>query len=82
MATIELVGKILLRHFEGDSSKVKELGRGCKAIGFPIAENLDKVVTIEGTKISFTPHFILLITYSDLGILGKLADSLESMKQQ
>ena len=81
MVTIELVGKILLRHFEGDSSKVKELGRGCKAIGFPIAENLDKVVTIEGKTIAFTPHFILLITYSDLGLLGKLADSLEEMRK-
>ena len=75
MANIEQLGKQLLNYFDGDKSRVQELGRCCKAIGFPISENVE--------VISKNPeHFMLLITYSDLGILSKLADSLDKLKQK
>ena len=64
----------LTRYFDGDVSRVKELARGCNAIGFKISENLE--------AISKNPEqFTLLISYSDLGILGKLADTLDVLKQ-
>jgi hypothetical protein len=50
------------------------MARGCNAIGFKMSEHLE--------AISKNPEsFMILITYSDLGILGKLADSLELLKK-
>lgn len=63
----------LLRYFQGDMNKVKELVRCCNSIGFKISENIDEVI-------KYPEHFATLITYSDLGILGKLADSLTKLK--
>lgn len=66
----------LLNYFGQDKSRVKKLGEGCKAIGFPlnVEENID----------SLTEHpeaFSLLITYSDLGLLGKLEEVLNTLKK-
>ena len=72
---LEKISTFLLKNFDGDKSRVRELGRGCKAIGFPIAEN---VRTISDNW----DYFLLLITYSELGILGKLADTLDKLKQK
>ncbi|NOQ31134.1 MAG: hypothetical protein GQ570_08440 [Helicobacteraceae bacterium] len=74
MANIKELSKQLLNYFNGDKERVKELGRACKSIGFPIGENVDIIA-------KQPEHFMLLVTYSDLGILGKLADSLEILKK-
>lgn len=72
--TIEQVQQQLLNYFDGDVSRVKELARGCNEVGFKISDNLE--------AISKNPEkFLLLISYSDLGILGKLADVLEQMRK-
>lgn len=64
----------LTRYFNGDIKRVKEMARGCNAIGFKMSDHLE--------EISKNPElFMILITYSDLGILGKLADSLELLKK-
>jgi len=63
----------LTRYFNGDVNRVKTMVRGCNAIGFKMSDHLE--------EISKNPEsFMILITYSDLGILGKLADSLEKLK--
>jgi hypothetical protein len=64
----------LTRYFNGDIARVKTMAKGCNAIGFKMSEHLE--------EISKNPEsFMVLITYSDLGILGKLADSLELLKK-
>jgi len=63
----------LLRYYQGDIKKVKELVRCCNAIDFKISENIEAVI-------KYPEHFSLLVTYSDLGLLGKLADSLTKLK--
>ena len=66
----------LLNYFEGDKTRVKRLGDGCKAIGFSLSEekNIDAVIA--------NPEaFTTIISYSDLGILGKLTDVLEVLKK-
>ena len=65
--------KQLLRFFDGDKERLKKLAVSCKAIGFPIGENIESIQ-------KNPEHFSLLITYSDLGILSKLTDSLEVLK--
>jgi len=63
----------LTRYFDGDIERVKTMAKGCNAIGFKMSEHLE--------AISKNPEaFMILITYSDLGILGKLADSLNKLK--
>lgn len=63
----------LTRYFNGDINRVKTMAKGCNAIGFKMSEHLE--------EISKNPEaFMILITYSDLGILGKLADALEKLK--
>jgi len=63
----------LTRYFNGDIERVKAMAKGCNAIGFKMSEHLE--------AISKNPEeFMILITYSDLGILGKLADSLNKLK--
>ena len=74
MATAKDLSDQLLRYFNNDVSKVKRLSADCKAIGFPLADNIGSI-----TKNS--EDFMLLITYSDLGILSKLADSLTKLKE-
>lgn len=63
----------LTKYFDGDINRVKRMARGCNAIGFKMSDHLE--------AISKNPeHFMVLITYSDLGILEKLADTLEKLK--
>lgn len=66
----------LLNYFNQEQSKVKALGDGCRAIGFPLntEENIDAVA-------SNPEAFATLISYSDLGILGKLVDVLTILKK-
>lgn len=73
--TKEDLGKQLLNYFGGDVNRVKTLASSCKALGFTLGENLESI----GKN---PEHFSLLITYSDLGILSKLTDSLEVLKQK
>ena len=63
----------LLNYFGGDKKRLVALADGCNEIGFPIRDNIE--------SISKNPeHFAILITYSDLGILGKLTDSIKKLK--
>ena len=71
--TTKQVTEQLLRYFNGDMERVKLLAKGCNAIGFKISENLESIQ-------KNPEQFMLLITYSDLGILGKLADTLIVLK--
>jgi len=64
----------LTRYFNGDVERVKTMAKGCNAIGFKMSEHLEEIS-------KNTEAFMILITYSDLGILGKLADSLELLKK-
>ena len=66
----------LLRHYGNDAIQVKRLGLDCKAIGFDlgIEKNIDAIA-------DKPEWFLLIITYSDLGILTKLRDVLEQLKQ-
>ena len=73
MGTKEL-GEQLTRYL-GSTEKVKQMAKDCKAIGFTMSEH------IEGIKEN-PEHFMLLITYSDLGVLGKLAESLNKLKKE
>jgi len=77
MSTItkKQVQEQLLRYFEGDKSRLKKLAKSCNELGFPIGENISAIQKHPG-------HFSLLISYSDLGILSKLTDSLEVLKQK
>ena len=64
----------LLKYFDGDKSRLLKLAESCEILGFKIRDNID--------SISKNPEqFSLLITYSDLGILSKLTDSLKKLKQ-
>lgn len=64
----------LTRYFDGDLEKVKTLSNNCKAIGFKMSDHLE--------AISKNPEeFMILISYSDLGILGKLENALNKLKQ-
>jgi len=75
MATLtkQELGQQLLRYFDGDRTRVKLLADGCKEIGFPLGDNLE--------AISKNPaEFMLLITYSDLGVLPKLTEVLKKLK--
>lgn len=65
--------KQLLRFFEDDKERLKKLATSCKILGFPIGENIESIQ-------KNPEHFSLLITYSDLGILDKLTNSLEILK--
>ena len=73
MASVEELSKQLLNYFDGDKDRVKELGRCCREIGFPISDNIEAIS-------KHPEQFALLITDSDLGILGKLADSIHTLK--
>lgn len=63
----------LLRYFNGDVKRVKELVRCCNALDLKISENIELIA-------KNPEHFALIITYSDLGILGKLVDTLNILK--
>lgn len=65
----------LARYYEGDMKKVKALGDGCKAIGFPITEHMDAIADNPDA-------FMTLITYSDFGFLNKLEEVLKILKGQ
>ena len=73
--TKKQVQEQLLRFFDGDKERLKALAKSCKELGFPIGDNIESIV-------KYPEHFSLLITYSDLGILSKLTDSLEVLKQK
>lgn len=63
----------LLRYFNGDINRVKELSRCCNALDFKISENIEVIA-------KNPEQFALIITYSDLGILGKLVNTLNILK--
>ena len=63
----------LLRYYNGDINKVKELSRCCNALDFKISENIEVIA-------KNPEHFALIITYSDLGLLGKLVNTLNILK--
>lgn len=72
--TKEELQKRLLKYFDGDMDRLKALAKGCNAIGFKVSENIE--------AISEKPEeFVYLITLSDLGILPKLADTLEKLRK-
>ncbi len=71
--TAKDVQEQLLRYFNGDIERVKLLVKGCNALDFKISDNLESIQ-------KNPEHFTMLITYSDLGILGKLADTLAVLK--
>ena len=71
--TKEELGAKLLRYFKGDRARVKSLADGCKSIGFPLAQNMDAIS-------KHPEHFLLLVSYSDLGILTKLKETLDILK--
>lgn len=71
--TIKDVQDQLTRYFNGDKEKVKQLAKDCNAIGFKISENIESIQ-------KNPEQFTLLITYSDLGILGKLTETLTKLK--
>jgi len=72
---VKQLQKQLLNYFDGNKERVKNLAQGCQAIDFPIRENIDAIV-------SHPEQFALLITYSDLGILDKLAKTLTILKEK
>ncbi len=65
--------KQLLRFFEGDKNRLKKLAVSCKELGFPIGENIESIQ-------KNPEHFQILITFSDLGMLEKITNSLEILK--
>ena len=65
--------KQLLRFFEGDKERLRKLANSCKVLGFPIGENIESIR-------KNPEHFQILITFSDLGMLEKITDSLEVLK--
>jgi len=77
MSTItkKQVQEQLLRFFNNDKERLKRFAKSCKELGFPIGENIKAIQ-------KYPEHFSLLITYSDLGVLSKLTDSLEILKQK
>jgi len=66
--------KQLLNFFGGDKVRLKRFALDCESIGFKLRDNIDAIV-------KYPEHFSLLISYSDLGILSKLADSLNILKE-
>jgi len=64
----------LLKYFDGDKSRLIRLAESCEIIGFRIRDNIDAIS-------KHPEQFSLLITYSDLGILSKLTDSLKQLKE-
>jgi len=63
----------LLTFFSNDKSRLKSFAQNCELIGFKLRDNIDAIV-------EFPEHFSLLISYEDLGILPKLAGSLNILK--
>ena len=68
------LGEQLTRYL-GSTEKVKQMAKDCKSIGFTMSEHL------QGIKDN-PEHFMMLITYSDLGVLDKLAESLNKLKKE
>ena len=67
--------KQLLRFFEGDKNRLKKLAVSCKELGFPIGENIESIQ-------KNPEQFQILITFSDLGMLEKITNSLEILKEK
>ena len=67
--------KQLLRFFEGDKNRLKKLATSCKILGFPIGENIESIQ-------KNPEQFQILITFSDLGMLEKITNSLEILKEK
>ena len=65
--------KQLLRFFDGDKERLRKLANSCKVLGFPIGENIESIR-------KNPEHFQILITFSDLGMLEKITNSLEILK--
>ncbi len=70
---IKHLSDALTRHFDGDTDKVKKMATECKTIGFTMSEHLDHIE-------KNPEQLLLLVTYSDLGVLGKLAESINKLK--
>jgi len=75
MATVNDLQNQLIKYWQGDKSRVKQMASDCKAIGFPLGENLEAIAKNK-------EEFLILITYSDLGILEKLASALTKLKEK
>ena len=65
--------KRLLRYFDGDKERVKRLATGCRAVGFDIGTNIKAIQ-------EHPEQFMTLISFSDLGFLDKLTETLEVLK--
>lgn len=72
----------LIRACGGDVERVKLLAKNCKTIGLPIGENIDALVETDSGNVVFTPELVLLISYSDMGILGKLTEVIENVQKK
>jgi len=73
MATVNDLQNKLLRYWNGDKERVKQMATDCKTIGFPLGENLEAIA-------EHPEQFMLLITYNDMGVLNKLAQALRTLQ--
>lgn len=65
--------KQLVRYFGGDKEKVRRLAQDCRALGFDLGTNIKAIQ-------DYPEQFTTLISFSDLGILSKLNETLETLK--
>jgi len=65
----------LLIYFNQDMNRLVRLGNGLRMLG------IDTSNEVHLDRIAQNPeHFMLIITYSDLGILDKMTDSVNILK--
>ena len=65
----------LTAHYQGDTSRVKKLSDGCRAIGFPLSEEANIDIIGKNPEAFFT-----LMTFADFGVLKKIDEVLKILK--
>jgi len=73
---LEMLGEQLTKYF-GDTKEVKEFSQDCKKIGMDLTSDGMAI------QISKKPEwFSVLLTYYELGLLSKIAKSIEELKKK